>query len=224
MRQLDTDLWVAESPLRMLGLELGARMTVVRLPGRKLFVHSPIHATPELLQRVRALGSVTHVVAPNRFHHIFAGEWQQAFPEVALYVAPGLDQKRRDLSIVGVLGDAPETAWADTIDQVLLGGIPSTNEIVFFHRPSATLIASDLAFNVGPSSPRLTRTVFRMLGAYGRLAPSALERLLVRDRAAFRGSLERILAWPFERVVIAHGEVLERGGKVALQRGYAWLG
>jgi hypothetical protein len=46
MRQLDSDLWVAESPMRFFGLELGARMTVIRLAGSRLLVHSPVAATP----------------------------------------------------------------------------------------------------------------------------------------------------------------------------------
>jgi hypothetical protein len=46
---------------------------------------------------------------------------------------------------------------------------------------------------------------------------------LIRDRAAARGSLERILEWDFERVILTHGEVLERGGPAALRAGYAWL-
>jgi hypothetical protein len=54
------------------------------------------------------------------------------------------------------------------------------------------------------------------------LAPTFFERLLVRDRAALRRSLRRVLAWPFERVVVAHGEVCERGGRQELARAYAW--
>ena len=222
LRQLAPDLWVAESPLRFFGLAVGARMAVIRLAGGRLLVHSPIAAAPDLVREVQALGTVAVLVAPNRLHHLFAGEWQRVFPEASLYVAPGLDRKRPDLKITGVLGDAPERAWAETVDQVFVAGMPWTNEVVFFHRPSATLVASDLAFNVGPGSLPLTRIAFRLGGAYGRLTPTLFERLLVRDRAAFRRSLARILEWPFERVVVAHGEVCERNGKAELARGYSW--
>ena len=51
MKQLHSDLWIADSPLRFLGLEVGARMTVVRLPGPKLLLHSPIAATEKILAR-----------------------------------------------------------------------------------------------------------------------------------------------------------------------------
>jgi hypothetical protein len=223
MQQLHADLWITDSRLRFLGLEVGARMTVIRLPGDRLLLHSPIGLTDELSREVEALGRVAYLVAPNLFHHLYLGEWNEAFPEASIYVAPGLDEKRPDLEITGVLADQPEPDWADTIDQVSVRGLPFTNEVVFFHRPSATLVATDLAFNVGASSPALTRLVFRLSRAYGRLTPTFLERLLVRDAAAFRGSLERILAWPFERVVVAHGEVSESGGREELVRGYSWL-
>jgi hypothetical protein len=223
MQQLHSDLFIADAPLRFLGLEVGARMTVVRLPGSRLLLHSPISATAELVREVKALGTVAYLVAPNRLHHLFVGEWQQACSDARTYVAPGLDTKRADLEIAGVLRDEPEPEWKEALDQVILAGFPFANEVVFFHRPSATLIASDLAFNVGASSPLLTRLFFRLGGTYGRLAPTLLERLLVRDRTAFRQSLERILAWPFVRVVVAHGEVSEEGGREELVRSYSWV-
>jgi hypothetical protein len=162
-------------------------------------------------------------VAPNRLHHLFVDAWQRACPDASLYVAPGLETKRADLAIAGVLGEEPEPGWQAAVDQVLVAGVPFANEVVFFHRPSATLIATDLAFNVGSSSPLLTRLAFRIGGSYGRLSPTPLERVLARDRNAFRHSLERILEWPFERVVVAHGEVCEKGGREELVRGYSWL-
>jgi len=198
-------------------------MTVVRLPGPKLLLHSPIAASADLVKEVTALGPVAYIVAPNRLHHLFVGEWQRACPDASTYVAPGLETKRADLTIAGILSDEPEPGWKGVIDQILLRGFPIANEVVFFHRPSATLIASDLAFNVGPSSPPLTRLLFRLGGGYDRLSPTLLERLLVRDRTAFRDSLERILEWPFDRVVVAHGEVCEKGGREELVRGYSWV-
>jgi hypothetical protein len=223
VQQLDSNLWVADSRLRFLGLDVGARMTVVRLPGPKLLLHSPIAATAELVREVTALGPVAYLVAPNRLHHLFVGEWKEACPDAAIYVAPGLDTKRADLPVAGVLTDEPEAGWEGAVDQVLLRGFPFANEVVFFHRPSATLIATDLAFNIGSSSPPLTRFAFRLAGTYERLSPTLLERLLVRDRVAFRQSLVRILEWPFERVVVAHGDVSESGGREELVRGYSWL-
>lgn len=223
MRPLDRGLWVAEQPLRFAGLEIGARMTVVRLRGGELLLHSPIRPTAELVGQVRALGPIAALVCPNRFHHLFAAEWMEACPDAALFVAPGLERKRPDLRIAGILSEIPDARWSDALEQVVIQGLPLTNEVVFFHPASRTLIATDLAFNIGPDHPALTRWVFRFAGAYRRLAPTTLERILVRDRARFRRSLERILEWPFERVIVAHGAVLETGGRRELARGFSWV-
>lgn len=223
LRAIATDLWVAEQPLRFLGLEVGARMTVVRLPDGQLLLHSPIARTPVLAEAVAALGTPAVLVAPNRFHHLFAGQWQAAEPAARLYVAPGLDRRRPDLAITGVLGTQPSPAWAEVLDQVRVEGFPFSNEVVFFHGPSRSLIASDLVFHIGPASPPLTRFAFRIMGAADRPATTPMERLLIRDRAAFRRSLERILAWPIEQIVVAHGEVVREGGHAALVSAYSWL-
>jgi len=223
VRAIHTDLWVADCPLRFFGLEVGARMTVIRLPGGELLLHSPIAATGDLVREVNALGRVAYLVAPNRLHHLFLGEWKRACPEALLYVAPGLEKKRADLEIAGVLGSEPEAGWRGAVDQRVLAGCPFMNEVVFFHAASATLIATDLAFNVGAHSPLLTRLAFRAGGTYGRLSPTLLERVLVRDREAFRLSFESMLGWPFERIIVAHGEICEQGGREELTHGYAWL-
>ena len=46
---------------------------------------------------------------------------------------------------------------------------------------------------------------------------------MYRDRPAARASLERLLAEDFERIILCHGEVLEKGGREALRLAYGWL-
>ncbi len=222
MQQLAEDLYFADAPLRFAGVEMGARMTVVRLSSGGLLLHSPIKASPELVAEVQALGPVAYLLAPNKLHHLFVGEWKSAVPEAKVFVAPGLETKRADLAIDGLCGADPEPGWADTLDQTSLDGFPFANEIVFFHRASGTLIASDLAFNIDETMPFLTRAFFRLAGTFGQLAPTLLERVLVRDKAAFGHSLNRIFAWPFERVIVAHGSISETGGRESLLKAYAW--
>jgi len=106
---------------------------------------------------------------------------------------------------------------------VFFRGRPYENEVAFFHRASRTLILCDLAFNFGPGTAWPTRWLMRVIRSYGRFGPSTLDPWLIRDRAAARASLERILAWDFDRVVVAHGDVLEGGGREALREGYRWL-
>lgn len=223
LRPVAADLWVAEQPQRFFGLELGTRMTVVRLPSSDLWLHSPIRRTPELERELAALGRVRFAVAPNRFHHLYVADWTERSDAVELFVAPGIGDKRPDLREHPVLSSTAPPAWADVIEQVAFEGFPLSNEVAFFHRPSRTLVLSDLAARIGPESPTWTRFVFRLSGAYGRLASLPLERFAIRDRKAARASLRRILDWPFERVVVAHGSIAERGGREELERGWRWL-
>jgi len=223
LRELSHNIWIVERPQRFYGLEVGTRMTVMRLADGSLLLHSPVALDPELRRELDAIGHVRFTVAPNRVHHLYAGEVAKTYPESRLWVAPGLDRKRPDLVFVDVLGDDAPAEWKGEVDQVFFRGRPYENEVVFLHRASRTLIMCDLAFNFGPRATAPTRVLMKLLRSYGRFGPSKLDPFLIRDRHAARQSLERILAWDFDRVVVAHGDVLETGGHEALRQGYSWL-
>lgn len=223
LRKLAENLWVEERSQRFYGLEVGARMTVMRLADGSLLLHSPVSLDPQLRRELDSLGAVRYAVAPNRFHHLYAGEVTKAYPEARLWLAPGVERKRPDLEFVDVLGDEAPEEWHDEVAQIFFRGRPFENEVTFLHRPSRTLVLCDLAFNFGPHAPPATRLLLRLVGGYGRFGPTRLDPILIRDRPAARQSFERILAWDFDRVVIAHGEVLEAGGPAALRVAYDWL-
>ncbi len=223
LQQLAENLWAVERPQRFWGLEVGSRMTVVRLEDRSLLLHSPVALDAQLRCELDALGAVRYAVAPNRFHHLHAGDVARAYPNARLWVAAGVERKRPDLAIAGVLTDDAPAEWQREVDQLYFHGRPFENEVVFRHRTSRTLLLCDLAFNFGPTAPVVTRLVMTLLGGYGYFRPTRLDPLLIRDRPAARRSLEQILAWDFDRVVVAHGNVLERGGRDALRTGYRWL-
>jgi hypothetical protein len=223
LKQLADNLWVAERPQTFYGLPVGTRMTVIRLAGGRLLLHSPVALEPELRAELDAIGRVCFAVAPNRVHHLYAGGVAQAYPGARLWVAPGLQRKRPDLVFEAVLDDDPPEEWRAEVDQVFFRGRPYENEVTFFHRPSRTLILCDLAFNVGPNDAWSTRFLMKLIRSYGHLGPSKLDPWLIRDRRAARASLEHILAWDFDRIIVAHGDVLESGGHEVLREGYAWL-
>jgi hypothetical protein len=222
LEPIDDGLWAEARCLRFAGVETGTRMTIVRLQDGGLFIHSPVSLTTGTREAVDALGSVKAVVAPSRFHHLYVGEWIQAYPAAVVCACPGLARKRPDLSWHRVLGDEPEAEWRGEIEQVFFAARSLENEVVFFHRPSRTLICADLVFNLANHPSRLTRLVARLIG---NRAPGAtlLERVLIRDRPAARGQVDRMLAWNADRIVLAHGDIIETGGHEVLRRAYAWL-
>jgi hypothetical protein len=223
LRQLDANLWVADRPQSFYGLAVGTRMTVIRLADGSLWLHSPVTLDAGLRQELDALGRVRFAVAPNRVHHLYAGDVAKAYPGARLWIGPGLERKRPDLAYQAVLGDEAPPEWFGQIDQVFFRGRPFENEVVFHHRASRTLILCDLAFNFRAGTHPVTRFLMSLIRSYGYFGPSKLDPLLIRDRTAARESLEKILSWDFDRVIVAHGDVLERGGHPALAQGYAWL-
>jgi hypothetical protein len=212
------DLWVAQQPLRYLGVALTTRTTIVRLADGTLIVHSPIHLTEQLRASVASTGRVSAIIAPNRFHHLFVREWQETYPEAHTFGAPGLDTKRADLRFTAMLGDEPPSAWAGEMEQAWMRAFPPLNEVVFFHRKSHTVIFTDLLFNIVRVDSAYARFLLRLDGAFrGPAIPRSFRLLLRRKRVECAAFLERLLSWDFERAIFAHGEIIDRGAKPAIE-------
>ncbi len=222
-RELAPNLWVFDRPLSVFGLQVGARMTAIRLDDGSLFLHSPVLPTGEVRAALDALGPVRSVVAPSKVHHLFIGAYRETHPDARLYAAPGLPEKRPDITFDEVLSSTAPGAWAGEIEQVLFAGIPYMNEVAFYHPASRSLLLADLAFNIFESDSFPTRTWFKLAGIYGRFGVAAYVRWLVRDREAARRSLETILGWDFDRVIVSHGIVLQQSGRRVLRDAFGWL-
>jgi hypothetical protein len=65
--------------------------------------------------------------------------------------------------------------------------------------------------------------IWRWMGIHHRPGVPPEVRVAFRDRAAARRSIEAILAWEFDRVLISHGHPLETGGREALREAYRFL-
>jgi hypothetical protein len=61
------------------------RAVVIRLDDGSLFVISPIQLTPNIRADVDELGAVKYLVSPNHLHHLYLGDWSQAYPDAKLY-------------------------------------------------------------------------------------------------------------------------------------------
>jgi hypothetical protein len=227
LRQIDEEIWVAEQPLRYLGLSVGTRMTVVRLENHELVVISPIQVSDEIVNQLSQLGTVKHIIAPNLYHYLFAAHFKSLYPQATFWSAPGLEIKKPELSIdqiiqsdTGRLWDGLEVIFFDGFRVLGLSGFDSLNECVFFHLASRTLILTDTAFHFDESFPMLTQFATRVLGGYKSLSPSLLERIATTDKESVAKSVEQVLNWNFERVIVAHGSIVEQNGKEKFKQGY----
>ncbi|KPK66607.1 MAG: hypothetical protein AMS21_01380 [Gemmatimonas sp. SG8_38_2] len=215
-------VWVAHAPQKLLGWQLGTRMTVLRLADGSLLIHSPIELDQALKSEIEALGPVGHIVAPNLFHHLYVGGAASAFPDAKLHGARGLRKKRPDLRFDAVLGEQPEPSWRGSLETLEIKG-SLLEETVFWHRPSRALVSADLIENFDGADDWWTRLYLKVGGIDGKIGLSRMLRLAYRNRKQARHDIDALLDWDFERIVLAHGDPIESGGAQALREAYHWL-
>lgn len=233
-RPLAEDIWIVDGPVVRMRYLVGSlpfptRMTVVRLPDGRLWLHSPTHYSDELAERIAGLGEPACLVAPNRLHWMALADWQAAFPRARTFAAPGVERhtRRGGFRIDETLEAEPPAAWRGEIDQVLVPGSFMT-EAAFFHRASATLVLTDLIENfepdrVGGFRLRLLMRLGGVLAPKG-ATPRDLLMTFLPHRAEVRRAAETMLGWAPERIVIAHGRMIEADAMARLRGAVAWTG
>ena len=84
---------IDEIPLQFLGMQLGTRMTVIKMKTNSLFLHSLTKLTHVLKNILDELGKVSIIVCPNKLHHLYINSYVENYPKAKLYAAPGLEKK-----------------------------------------------------------------------------------------------------------------------------------
>ncbi len=230
LKKIHTNIWVAEQKLKYWGLEVGTRMTVIRLENGDVVVISPIKVDEETINQINQVGKVDIIIAPNLYHHLSVSDFKSIYSDAKIFAAPGLEFKRQDIKFDKIL-DCGKIGSEDEIEYFLfegfkildLKGLSPLNEIVFLHRESQTLILTDTAFHFDESFPLTTQLTMRVIGGYKKLEPSILEKLATREKAKVKNSIQKVLEWDFERAIVAHGSIIENQGKAKLKKGYEWV-
>jgi hypothetical protein len=220
------EIWLADGPVTAVaGFRYPTRMAVIRLGAGRLFIWSPVALTDQLRNAVDALGEVRCLVAPNSLHHLFLEEWKAAYPTAAMYAAPGLRQRRKDLQFDAELEDAAHPEWTQELDQVQVRGNLITTEVVFFHRASGAVLFTDLIQHFEPrwfGGWRALVARLDLMTAPQAEVPRKFRAAFV-DRARARASMVRIQDWPAQKVVMAHGRPVSQGGAAFIRRTFRWL-
>ena len=223
LQRLDEHLWIAEDPLPFFGIVLGRRMTVIRLPDGGLFVHSPWEMTADRKPQLEDLGQIRYIVAPGRFHDLYLDQALKAFPLAELHAIPTLFRRFSSRPGTFPLSARDVSPWGDAIEQHEFLAGPFHSETVFFHRESRSLLLADLCFRLGGRG-LMTRLVGRGLGVYQRFSPTRDIRLwTLGQRRLLRDSVERVLEWPFTRIIPAHGERIPENGRTVFEAAFRWV-
>lgn len=215
-------MWSSTEDVRFLGLRLTATMTVLRVTDG-LLVHSPVALTEARRAAVDALGPVTHLYAPNLYHHGWIAEWASAYPSARIHAPAGLAAKQRELRIDRAHDLEPEPAFEGILDEQRIEGF-RLHETVLLYRPARTLIVADLVHDVGRPTHAWTKTYTKAMGFYDRVALSRMLRWTAfSDRKRARQSVDALLARDFDQIIVGHGEPIAFGAREALEAAYRWL-
>lgn len=216
-------IWIKEISLRFFGLQIGTRMTVIRLSDGSLFLHSPVRLDQSLKQEFDKIGRVRFIVSPNNLHHLFLGDYFTEYPLARIYASPGLPEKRKDLKFQYSLHDMPEPEWQEDLHQTIFYGPSRLSEAVFCHCASGTLILADLIMYFDETSAFLTKLMTRFFGIYKQPTPPMDFKINLSQKFQAKLSIEKILQWDFDKIILAHGRLIERDGKKIFQEAFAWL-
>jgi hypothetical protein len=210
LEEIDDGLWHDTHDLRMPGgVQFRTRSTLVRLADGGLWMHSPIPIDNARAEAIAKLGVVRHIVAPNGFHDSFSAAAKERYPNAKLWGSPALAGPKSIVPADAWLGQE-SPPWSDELQVLEIEGSPKGGEFVFFHPRTKSVIVTDLLFQIRYPVNLRTKTVLWMAGAHGgRLAQSRLWRAIVKDKAAAGRSVEKMLEWDFERVILAHGDFVE---------------
>ena len=228
LRAFAKNIWVVEGPnVRDMGVMFTTRMTVVKLANGSVWIESPVPVPFETLKRITELGPIKYLLAATPRHVWRLERWHTLFPEAQLWTSrPTLfTLKQGNLSFTGVLGDAPNQGWADDFDQLTFKGNPLLDEVLFFHKESRTVILDDLIQidSIVKGKP-IRNTLFKLEGVAAPYGGVALDmRLAFTNRNLARQSLEKLLSWDFDKLIIAHGVCIEKDAKPFVERAFKWL-
>lgn len=236
LKPVDENIWIVDGPIVKMAMygtfmPFSTRMTIVRLNNSELWCHSPIELTEELKAKIDKLGSVRHLISPNKIHYAHIGAWTKAYPEAIAWASPGVRtraaQQNIEVTFHANLEDKPPLQWVDEIDQLIFRGSRFMDEVVFFHRQSATLILADLIENFEPK--KVAPWFGWLLKASGSIDPDGKAPIDLRmtfwgQKEQARDSLRQILQWQPRKVILCHGRWYKDNGTAEIRRAFRWLG
>jgi hypothetical protein len=228
LQEFAQNVWIVNGPLvRDMGMMFTTRMTIVKLSDGSLWLSSPVPVPFNTLKRISELGTVRYLIAATP-RHVWRLEGAHIlFPKAQLWASRpnAFTLQKGNLSLDGILGDVPPDSWADDLDQLVFKGNPLLSEVLFYHKRTHTVLLDDL-IQINPvlEGRPFRNAVFKLEGALYPDGGVGLDmRLTFTNRNLARQSLKKLLSWDFDRLIIAHGNCIERDARQFVERTFRWL-
>ena len=213
--------------VRDMGFMFTTRMTVVRLSDGSLWVNSPVPVPFDGLKRIAELGHCQIPCGRDPKACLAADSVACAVPRSTAMGSTNhpIYPEERAPARHGNPGGRAAQGWADDLDQLAFKGNPLIEEVLFFHKESHTVIVDDL-IQIHPivKGRPFRNALLKLAGVASPHGGVALDiRLSFKNRNLARRSLEKLLSWDFDKLIIAHGACIEKDAKTYVERAFRWL-
>ena len=208
-------VWLKSFPLSLLGTRIGRTVTAFQLDSGDAIVHSTAPFLEDDVLFLRQLGNRLHILEATCFHDTFTQQAIKAIPEALIYIPESFPLKEGIFKSIDELAKITD----GILEMIPVGGMPKVNETAVYDPGNRLLVISDLLFNFGSDTDKWTLLFFRLAaGIKAYPGMSRLFRMMIRDRLAFQASIDRLRALDYDKLVLAHGEVITSGAKNAFDK------
>lgn len=221
---VDGRIWASERPVWFHGVRLRARTSIIRFDDGRLLVHSPTAPTESWLKQVAALGEVSWLVVPNCFHHLGTPAAAAAFPGAKVVAPRSAAAKNAALRIDLDIHDSAFAQAVPELAVVPLEGVPFLDETLLYHRPTETLFAADAVLCADENDHWTWRFAARVTGCFKRVRVPPDVKNKVVDKDAASRSMRALQALPIQRLVVAHGAVIDETPLARLLEAWRLIG
>jgi hypothetical protein len=211
---IDDNILSVEGPLG----KFPRRMTVVRLTGQRLIIHSGIALDEPEMARIESFGKPCYYIVPSALHRMDVKPWKQRYPELIIACPPAARSRVEELVKVDTVDpnfDDPSIRFT-----AVAGTAQREGALIVDGAQGTTLVVNDIFFNVR-KQPGVVGFLFGLLGVTGPEPKAA--RLVLRkiadDRNELRAQLEQ---WAnldkLKRIIMSHGAIIDANPRGVLNK------
>lgn len=202
-------LWSVERPVWFSGVRQRVRTTIVRLEDGGLLIHSPAPPSGPWAEQLQALGEVRWLLVPNCFHHLGTPAAAARWPNAKVIGPASATRRNKDLVLHLDLADPQVAELLPELELLPLDGVPFLDETVLYHRPTQTLIGTDIVLCACARDHWTVRWAARLTGFYERVRVPPDVRAKIPDKAGAARSIRAMLERPARRLIVGHADVID---------------
>lgn len=170
---------------------------------------------------------MAYIVAPNKYHYSYILDWYNHYPKAEVYLAKGVSEKLKVAVNDHFISfeSITDTVWLKEILFTPFEGSIAMEEVVFFHKATATLIVTDLIENIEVNNlPFFYKVVFRFGdNQYPKARTSRDLRSSFIDKKKAIESYKIMENWNPDKIIFSHGRIILEKGSEKLKEAFFWL-